>query len=105
MGRRHNRSQLWREQRAALDARLGKVRHEVLDRPGATPIAQGELVRLKGYGTGDRRMRFVEYVELPDRPDRSYVTVVDGVRGERGRTGSYISVRPDQLVRVRRQDH
>ena len=92
-----------RAARAALDAQLGKIRHDRLERNG-TPVQRGELVRLKGYGTGDRRMRFVEFVERTDDPDRSYVTVLDTVRTERARTGTWISVRPDQIVRVRRQD-
>jgi len=78
----------------------GKIRHAVLDRPHHTPVQRGELVRLKGYGTR-RRMRFLEYVERPDAPDRSYVTVLDTV--ERGGSGAYISVRPDQVSRVRNQ--
>lgn len=82
---------------AAMDAALGKVRRDVLDRP-RLPIRRGELVRVRGIGIG-RKLRFRDFVFRED--GRSYVTVVDSA--ERRGTGGFYAVRPDQVSRVRRQ--
>lgn len=81
-----------------MDAILGKARYQVLDRQHATPIRRNELVRLRGVGIG-RIVRFHEYVTVPD--GRDYVTVRDTY--DRKATGGFISVRPNQVSRVRNQ--